>query len=589
MKTWMGADTPMSAVITVTAAVAVALLAVLGVGSWYADDLDFLIHGTEGFSARALLTPVNDHVAPGLRFAYAVLAMGGLPSYGVTIVGRLIMWAMAVVLMAGLARRIVDRPWAGPVAAVLYGFSVLALPSTASLSSAVNNLPSHVLILVALHATLDWFAGRRWWRLIVVAVALVVAMAFWELSALMVLTAAGLVMYRYGPAALFRTRRGWVYIGVVAVAGLSFTALYLSATATTGGDWPGLSDLAGVVAHTFARIVLPAFVGGPWRWIAPPPQWLGLANPPWWVTLLGGAFAAVLCLAALRRRPSVAWLWAALLLHTVMASVVLAFGRFAGFGDLMTRHHHYWSALAVPFTLVVVASVAAAWPADHPRWARRLVAGAAVVWTIGTVVSWATFAVPWSHNPSGTYLATLRLETAAPGVNLWDTRPPLDVMPYISDHRSVVSLARLMGNDPASMVGTSDPVLADDAGKLQLAGLRAWGTVKVPPDCEVNLRGETSQRLRIAGSPPDGEWFIRIGYLATSDSTVDVHVDGAGPDGRPATIGTGGPRQWDGGVGRVNLRVDTVSTPRTISITSSTPNAQICIGDITVGQPEPLR
>lgn len=112
MKAWIGGDTPLRAVVTVTVtgAVTVALLAVLGVGSWYADDLDFLVHGTEGFSVQALLTPVNDHVAPGLRFAYAVMALGGLPPHGLTIVGRVLLWAIAVLLTAGLARRIVDRP-----------------------------------------------------------------------------------------------------------------------------------------------------------------------------------------------------------------------------------------------------------------------------------------------------------------------------------------------------------------------------------------------------------------------------------------------------------------------------------------------
>lgn len=284
-----------------------------------------------------------------------------------------------------------------------------------------------------------------------------------------------------------------------------------------------------------------------------------------------------------------AWLWAALLLHTVTAVAVLAYGRFAGFGDVLTRHHHYWAALAVPFTLVVVVSVAAAWPADHPRWARRVVAGAATVWVIGTVVSWSAFAVPWSRNPSGTYLATLRRETAAPGVNLWDTRPPLEVMPYISDNRSVVALARLMGNDPVAMAGASEPVLADDDGVLHLAGLRSWGSVSVPTDCGLTVRGEVTRRLPVTGSPPDGEWFIRIGYLSGSDATVDVQVDGIGADGRPATIGTGGPRQWEGGLGRVNLRVDTVSTPRSLTLTSTSPNAEICVGDVTVGQPEPLR
>lgn len=582
MRSWIPLETP-ARTRAVAAGVAglalVALGSVLGAGSWYADDLDFLVHGSRGFGAGELMAPVNDHVAPGLRLTYALLASDGLPSYRVTVVVRLLAWLVVMALTAGLVLRVTRRAWTVPLAVALVGFSTLAMPSTASLSSAVNNLPAHVFTLVALHATLDWFEGRAWHRLAVVALGVLAAMAYWELSALVVLTAAGVVAHEHGIAALVR-RRGLAWCATVATTGAAFAAFYLLATSSEGGRWPGVAPMATLIGKAAGRVVLPAFTGGPWTWSAVPPSWFGLASPGVVVQVVGALMAAALLAATLRWRPRAGWLWLTLALQVLVTVVLVAIGRYAGFGDVLTRHHHYWSALTVPFVLVVVGGVVAL--ADSgARWARPAVVLLAAAWVAGTTASWVTFAVPWSRNPSGTYLANLRTEAGAvPDVNLWDTRPPLEVMPYVSNNASVVELARLTGLDPQSMAGTSEPFLVDDAGHLRTAELNDWGHVPLPANCRRTVNGARETRLPITEDVPSGDWFVRVGYLARADAEVEVRLAGAG-----GSVGTGGRRVWPGGLGRQNLRADATVEPHTVVIRTFSKDAGVCLGDITVGQP----
>ena len=138
-------------------AIAVVQAVVLGLlarrGSWLSDDIDFLVQGGQGFAPDELLTPVNDHIAPGLRFVYAVFA------------ARRPAELRRHRRLAGADAGDRDRP-VGPPAAppprpswwvvagtALYALTPVSMPSFMSLSSGVNNLPAHVFGLLLLHAT----------------------------------------------------------------------------------------------------------------------------------------------------------------------------------------------------------------------------------------------------------------------------------------------------------------------------------------------------------------------------------------------------------------------------------------------------
>ncbi len=143
----------------VVVAIAVVQSLVLGLlarrGSWLSDDLDFLVQGSRGFAPAELLTPVNDHIAPGLRFVYAVFAEVAPLNHDFTVGSRVLMQVAAIVLMGLLLLRILGSNWWVVAGTLFYAITPLSMPSFMSLSSGVNNLSAHVFGLLLLHATIS--------------------------------------------------------------------------------------------------------------------------------------------------------------------------------------------------------------------------------------------------------------------------------------------------------------------------------------------------------------------------------------------------------------------------------------------------
>ena len=572
--------------LAVCALPALVLGALAARGGWYTDDLDFLIQGRRGFGVEELLTPVNDHIVPGLRVMYAVFALVDGPSYTLTVVVRMLLWWAAVALMAGLVLRLTrgtaaDRAgrgtWPMWLAIGIYGFSSLVMPSFMSLSSAVNTLPAHVLGLVLLHASLDWFEGARASRLLVVGVSLVLSMAFWEKSGLIVLTAAAVVLVARTGAS---DRRRWLpWLATVAVAAVGYGTAYLTLGQDSVMQWPGTGVVIGLVGEGIARTVLPAAVGGPWTWRVTTPPYFGLADPSVVIQLLGALVVLGLVVVAARSARRVLWLWAAVVLFAVVGVPVVAVGRYTTFGDVLTRHHHYWSDAAIPLTLAVVCTVASVRPT---RRLMRAGLAAGLVWVLGALVSTVAFAGPWGRNPSREYLATVTAQIEDKGhVVLWDTHPPTDVMPYISTHRRMSDLVELTGLTDVEFGSTTlVPEVVNDLGEVRSATLRGWaGTAEPTADCRYRLRGAGRVVLPLNRQLDEADWAVRVGYLANPASRVRASLlDGRGHETRLL-----GPTQWTAGLTAAYLLAPEPVAAHAVVLTTDDPNANICIGDVAVG------
>jgi hypothetical protein len=551
-------------------------------GSWYADDLDFLIHGSHGFGLNDLLAPVNDHIAPGLRLAYAVFAAVAPLNYGFTVAVRVVLWAGAVVLMGALAHRCFHDRRATVVATIVYALSPLAMPSFMSLSSAVNNLPAHVLGLASLHCALDWFERRRWLSLLVGALSLFASTLFWEKSALVVVTGLALGLMRTRQPGMTRRLLLWGAAQVVAVG--AFASLYLARTQSNGGELPAPRALLQLIRLSLERSVVPWFAGGPWSWHASSPPYFGFAAPPPLVVGLGTAIAAVSLLLCLARYRAVLWLWAAAVVYASATVTVVAYGRFATFGETMTMHYHYWSDASIPLALVMAGTVAAL---ARLRW-RWPVAPAvlvAAVWVVVTVGSFAGFASLWGRNPSGVYVSHLASALQERGkTNLWDTAPPPDVMPVISNNRRVSGITRLLGGEAVFEDTGSEPYLVADDGRVVPSKFVEWGSARVPADCKLTLRHSQSVTLPLSGTLPEGRWFARIGYLANPQAEVRVELrrrDGV------TTLLRSGAGAWPAGLATAYLAADREGSGSEIVLTTTGPDTNLCIGSVSLGLVEP--
>src|SRR5215207_2982163 len=215
---------------TIVVMIAVVQAGVLGLlarrGSWLSDDLDFLVQGSRGFAPHELLTPLNDHIAPGLRFVYAVFAKVAPLNHDFTVAWRVVLQALAITLMGLLLLRLSGASWWVVSGTLLYAGTPLSMPSFMSLSSGVNNLPSHVFGLLVLHATLDWYAGRRHRAVAYGPLSLLVSLMFWEKSALILLTVVALALYLRDRPLRSWVRQTWPFGLALAAPVVAFGILY---------------------------------------------------------------------------------------------------------------------------------------------------------------------------------------------------------------------------------------------------------------------------------------------------------------------------------------------------------------------------
>ena len=566
-------------------AVAVGAAAVLGPlaarGSWYTDDLDFLVDGARGFSPEALLAPVNDHVVPGLRLVYAVFAAVAPLNYAFTVGVRVVLWAVACVLMGALAYRLLGRTGPAVLATVLYAFSPVVMPSFMSLSSATNNLPAHVLGLVFLHLSLDWAAEGRVRYLVGAAAALFASLLFWEKSGLVALTGLAVVMVAHTRLGRARVVMAWCV--AVLVPGAAFGALFLARHQEGTANLPDPQTLLSLFGQALERAVLPAVAGGPWSWSASSPPFFGFASPPAWVGWAGAVVlvVAIGATAVLGRR--YLWFWLAVLLYAVGTTLVVSLGRFSTFGNAFTAHYHYWSDLAIPLSLALAAS-AACLPVRNRRALLVIAVPVAAAWACIQLVSIAGFSDLWSRNPAGAYVSSLSADLhERQGTNLWDVTMPGDVVPLINAHRTVAGLLPLLRESRTTVQDSSTtPYGVDEHGRVRPATLKAWGSGVVPPDCGMRIHGRQSVRVPLSADVPEGQWFARISYLANVDTRVRVVLDGD----KGAVPLEGGPAVWPAGLANAYLRAASSSSARAVTISGLDDDATVCVGSVDVGAVE---
>ncbi len=566
----------------VTASASVLLGFLAARGSWYADDLDFLIHGARGFGIANLLAPVNDHIAPGLRLTYAVFAAVAPLNYGFTVVVRALLWAVAVGLMAALVHRVFRDARATALGTLVYAFSPLAMPSFMSLSSAVNNLPAHVLGLISLHYALDWFERRRWVALAGGAIALLGSMLFWEKSALVLATGLALGLMRVSQSSRTRRLLGWLLTQMGALA--AFGIFYLARSNSNGGAFPPASTVVRLVVESLRRSVLPWFAGGPWAWQPSSPPYFGFAAPPPVVVGIGIG-VVTLCLAVCWRRARPAlWLWGALAAYLVLTVFAVAYGRFATFGETLTMHYHYWSDASIPMSLAVAGTVAAVRHLPS-RW--PVAAGALITagWVVVAAGSYVGFAELWGRNPSGAYVSRLASALAERGgTNLWDTAPPSDVMPAISNNRRVSGLAQLLGADAQFGQIGSEPYLVADDGSVVPSRFVEWGSAIVPAKCDLTLHRHQTVAVPLSGTLPAGRWFARMDYLANPQAEVLVELRAR--DGATTALRSGS-TPWPAGLSTAYLAADDEGAGSEIVLTTGDKETNVCIGSISIGLVEP--
>ncbi|WUJ75517.1 DUF2029 domain-containing protein [Kribbella soli] len=565
--------------------VAVAVLQTVGLGllarrgSWLTDDLEFLVQGDRGFAPKELLTPLNDHIAPGLRLVYAAFAAIAPLNHDVTIGWRMAMQAIATVLMGVLLLRILGPTWWVAIGTAIYALVPVSMPSFLSLSSGVNNLSAHVFGLLLLHATIDWYGGRRRRAVAYGPLSLLISLACWEKSGLILFTAVALALYLRDE--LFRSwlRRTLPYAAALGLAVIGFGVLYLTTGNPSAGRVPSPADLGRLVAQSF-EVPLTAVVGGPWRW-ADTGQVFSLADPPIVAIVLGGLITALLLAVAWRRDRRALLLWGAVIGYVLATVALLSYGRFGVFGSVFTVHYHYWSDLSIPLTLAVVLT------AQNLRIVVPAVVLAGAL--AGVVVSDAGFAGEWGKNPAKAYFATVdaELDRTGPNVNLWDTTMPPPMGSALMSDRRLSPVLRMAGRRFQLQEPGSEPLLVDDSGHIRPAQFAVWSRDKpaAQPNnfCSLLLHGAGPLVIPLVPTQDEvatSEWFVRAAYFSNRENQVSVElVDDAG---RVAALPA---KNWPGGVGTMYFGPSERIRATQLRLRSTDPATNLCVANLQVGLP----
>ncbi|MGZ9883836.1 hypothetical protein ACXN1G_07790 [Rhodococcus ruber] len=539
-----------AALVLIVLQLAVRALLAFG-GQFYWDDL--ILVGRAGLhpllSFELLGYDHDGHLMPG---AFVVADV-------ITSLAPLQWWPAAATLVAGqaLASLAVLRVlWLllGPRPALLgpllfYLFTPLTLPAFAWWAAGLNSLP--------LQAGLAWVAGdairaartgRLRYALSGTAVT-GVALLFFEKSVLVPAVAFATVALMYGldghprPVRTAARRAAPLWLGSALVLA-AWAAAYLSLVESRFGAPTG-DMVRGLTHHGVSFGVLPALLGGPWRWDRwnPGPPW---ADPP--TGLVVAAWAAVLAVLvwSLRRSRRTGWVWAATAAYvaaSTAAMITTRFGPDTTYELAQTLRYHTDTAVVVA---IGTALILRAGPRDDPRRApaRRIVAaGCAVVFTASCLWSTTTFARTWADNPTGAYLAAARSAlTARPDVPILDHPVSVWVLLPVTHPHNLLSrvFSPLPGRAEIGAVTTELQVL-DDRGRpvpAELVPVRHVLPGPVP-DCGHLLTESRTTVLPADTALVGGEWTVQLNYRASAAGEIEVGFPAAPRVRVPVTEGLG--------------------------------------------------
>jgi hypothetical protein len=585
-------------------------LAVLASRGWfYQDDFTFLAQSTQRPLDWSYLTAsINDHLAPGARFAFWVYDRGFGLQYGPTIAVRVFLQAVATVLLYRLLRMASQSRWLALAITASYAASPLLVPGTLWLASSTNLLPAQIFVIVAYDAHLRHArTGQLRWSL-VSGLALFGGVLFWEKTAV---TAVLLVLLSAGwlTAGGVR-RRAWVllkdWLGwLLTLAPLAaFTAYFVIHGYGSSAHALTFRDGARLVWLQWSHSLWPAVIGAPWRWLSRGETFTGVAAPADVTVILGQVAFVLILIAGWRRnrwRGVLVWLLPAV--SVLVGEVLVGLGRFQAFGTLSGVTFSYAFDLAVPTALActlslgrprLVADVAPAVPQPEPARPghRRLTAACALAVVAALVASSVVSAVAWTQrwhdSPAEGYTNRLLagVSRLGPTANLYDTAVSSRVLPLISPDRYLSDLLSIGGDRTSFDADGTTPSVVDQFGDVRPARFLevASGALTHNRFCSTLLTGQTTVEVPLRPVPRRGDYFLQIQYFQQAASNLTVTVLGRG--GQPIPLRSDSSIAVTQRLGTILAPV-TTSAPSSVRVTGNNPGTSICLASVKLGVPVP--
>lgn len=580
----------------VFAAAVVMILAQLGFRAWalypswfYSDDYLLLLRAKDGLDLQYLLEPHNGHLMPAGRFVvWAVLSSGGL-SWGMAATTSLVLQALASMAALWMLVVLFRARWAVLFPLGVYLFSTLTLPALMWWAAALNQLAMQSGFFVAVGAWVLYLRGRGFRWVGVTTVAIGFGLAF-DVKALLILPVLAFLMLAYFCEGSLRdrvrsaTRRFWQSALVLGLATAVYLGYYLTqvdAPFTTVGPGEAMRTAAKMLGTAFTT----AAVGGPWNWSPGSSPNAGAAPPTTAVHLAWVAISMVVLYAALQRRRSLR-AWGLLLGYLIALLALLVTSRVAAYGVDLGLQYRFLSDAACVLALSVAlahlplvgareSSETRPEPLLRVRVPDPAVAVLLVVLVGSGVFSSVRYVRYWhQQNPSMAYAENLRAGLADQGrVDVADQGVPQKIVdPLAAPYNDVSRVISLWPNQARFPPSTSDLWVVDTQGQLQRALVKAAVVSRPGPQRDCGWRvGQSGRSIPLAARAIDYSWWLRLGYLASTDSPVTVS---AGSEQVQARLRKG----------LHSLFVKVTGSFDSVEISGLAPGTALCVDTVEVGE-----
>jgi len=534
---WTTADTVAAGL------VAVSLLAVLVLivpGSLYLDDLRAQGYAQGQPFWQFIIGSNGTHFAPlprSLDWAQARwFPLDQNPAILVTLLVRAILGAGTWLLLRELFGARLSALI--PLGVVL--FTPALVPATAYYRQAITALAATAAVLWAMAWHLRWLRTGGLRNVLGVGVATAIGLGCYEKAAVIpfLLFVATVVLFA-GPGGLWPTLRlACVPIAFSAVLVAAFAVVYVRGPYDHASGGVPAPELVGQMARNAVfDTVLPLLLGGPWRWFPITASYGGVSLPH--ATLVGfWVVAGVFGLWCLLRRPGPTLRAVTLLVAWVVPSVIaIGVGRLGIFGLSLALDVRFFTDI-VPAFVVCAALAVLPWRvgtyAGRERRPSRIGAAVAavvgVVVVAGSVASWITFATAWWSNPTGRWVANMKVSLAAAGPSPRIVALPLPqeilpswVDPVFPTYAPLVMLIR-----PGARFNDGDGLIAalNGSGTLQLMRPTPIAETRRSGACVATIPATGSQTvIRMPVTVPYVRGAqLQLGLLTEAPSEITVQM-----------------------------------------------------------------
>ncbi|MGW4791282.1 hypothetical protein ACWEPC_02550 [Nonomuraea sp. NPDC004297] len=534
-----GGDTVLAAGLVMVAAQLVWKFALVSRTYFRQDDFMFIARGLENPLSWDYLMRIDfGHLMPGAFAAH--WAMGRLGVYNDVLAHAVTISLQAA---AGLALLRLLRVLFGTRPAILVplGFALLTpmtIPGLSWWAVAAETLPFQIALPMALASHVHFTRTGRMRHAVAAAGWTVFGMVFFVKAPFIPVLAFVLTLGWLGGRRLWRA---WLlYLGVlVPYAAVFFSQLLTSVQLTNEtfhADLPSAEVAARSAWTLLTGSLVPAALGGPWRWQAIGVDYALAATPValMWVSGLV-ALAAVTVSVLWRRRAWLAWL--TLLGYFLLADVVpIMLGRVELLGpDLSGFELRYVSSTAVLVALVIglafipVRDERRPWlrPAHRLRWSWTPVALAVAAGSVWSVAAYADR--PLGRDVESYVTTGARALARVPeGTVVLDTHVPENVV-FPAFFYDYARHSKVLGPTAPHRIAwtrqlsgpVADPMIFDGQGRLR--PLRIDG-VTIPSKANCTPVGRDEVVFTLPVPVAAGEHTVQLSYLNGAETTLSVRL-----------------------------------------------------------------